>query len=303
MGQGVLTSVDNHLVANTAAQPIYAPQPLRPQQHRGLTASTLLTPQIQQDLQLLYDFLAALHTITDTTQFVDETREYLIDTFEQIIDGSWIENDIDPVAFTMVAFNLQQAHQCGRMQPQWALRLIQAARRDMSRPTCSSWSDLMLYCRYAAEPLSRAVLELNGISEENIQRATDALCAALLVLRLVRRAGEDWKLHGRCYLPTDWFREANGTAEQLVERHSTPAVKHVTARVIERTEALLALAQPLPQLLAGDPFLKAEALRLLGHARYQIWQLKLCDPLTKKLTTPFWVRGLIRLQAWWLAKR
>lgn len=97
--------------------------------------------------------------------------------------------------------------------------------------------------------------------------------------------------------------EANATAEQLVERHSTPAVKHVTARVIERTEALLALAQPLPQLLSGDPFLKAEVLRLLGHARYQIWQLKFFDPLTKKLTTPFWVRGLIRLQAWWLAKR
>ena len=160
----------------------------------------------------------------------------------------------------------------------------------------------MLYCRYQAEPLGRAVLELHSIRDPEIERATDALTAALLVLRLLARMGEDWKQHGRCYLPTDWIAEAGGSPEQLVENRSSPAITLTRHRVLDRANHLLTLAQPLPVLLQ-TPSLKAEAERLLATAQYQAGWLHRNDPLTYKLHIPLYRRTIIHARAWWLAKR
>ena len=160
----------------------------------------------------------------------------------------------------------------------------------------------MLYCRYAAEPLGRAVLQICGIRNPDIEKATDALTAALLVLHLLRTAGEDWRKHGRCYLPTEWIAEEGGTAEQLVERKLTPALRQVVNRMLERTEKLLVMANTLPSLLATTPALKAESVRLLAHAACQLQQLKRHDSLVRRLHTPLWLRLKAHFMGW-LASR
>lgn len=293
-----------HKQATSASGSAYmqTAQPYRPLGQHGLTASPFFTPSIRASLQALYDTLAALRAVTDAPNFVDETREFLIDCIETSLEGHIPNTGDEPTEFTIAALRLFIVQSEGRLDPQWGQRLVQAARRDISRPTCASWSDLMLYCRYEAEPLGRAVLQLHGITDPEAERATDALCAALLVLHLVRNAGHDWRVHGRCYLPTDWFAEENGSPEQLVEKRSTAEVTMVISRVLERVDHLLGLAQPLPGLLA-DPRLKAEAHRLLLTAAFQYRQLGKTDPLRRKLHTPLWRRAFIHARAWWLAKK
>lgn len=288
----------------TAPQASYVQtaQPFRPAGQHGLTASPFFAPQIRADLQTLYDTLAALRAVADAANFVDETREFLIDCIETGLTGEVPNSGQEPTEFTVAALRLYNVQAEGRMDAQWGQRLIQATRRDTSRPTCASWSDLMLYCRYEAEPLGRAVLELHGISDAEVERATDAITAALLVLRLLCRMGDDWKLYGRCYLPTDWIAENGGSPEQLVEKHSSPALTATKERVLERVAHLLTLAQPLPQLIE-NPRLKAEAWRLLASAKYQYRQLHSRDPLAHKISIPMWRKALIHARAWWLAKR
>lgn len=289
---------------DTQAKPAYVQtvQPFRPAGQHGLTASAFFAPQVRADLQPFYDTLAALRAVADTPAFVDETREFLIDCIEVGLTGTVPNSGNEPTEFTVAALRLFNVQAEGRLDPQWGQRLIQATRRDISRPTCASWSDLMLYCRYEAEPLGRAVLELHGISNPEVERATDALSAALLVLRLVAKAGADWRLQGRCYLPTDWFAELGASPEQLVEKQSSPGVTMVKHKVLERTHHLLTLARPLPGLLE-NPRLKAEAYRLLGIAAYKLDLLGRCDPLARDLQVPKWRKALIHARAWWLAKR
>lgn len=274
--------------------------PSRRVRHRhGMQASSLLPPTAQTGLQALYDVMAALRAITDTPEFIEETRDFLLDCIEQALSGHIPEIEGPPTAFTASALALY------RLDPVlaefWGQRLLQAARRDVARPACSSWSDLMLYARYKAEPLGRAVLGLSGIQDEAIQQATDALTASLLVLHLLRNAGEHWRLYGRCFMPTDWFAEEGGSPEQMVERHSTEMTRRVFTRVLDRTERLIDMASSLPERLE-HPRLRAEATRLLIHARFQLNQLRKQDPLAKRLKTPLWLRGYAYFKGWRAAR-
>ena len=280
---------------STAVQP----PSRRIRRRHGLHASSLLPPSVQSGLQSLYDVAAALHAVTDTPEFIDETREFLLDCIEQALNGLVPEVEGPPTAFTVSALTLYRQNPV--LAQHWALRLLQAARRDVARPTCATWSDLMLYARYKAEPLGRAALGLAGIQDEKIQKATDALTVALLVLHLLRHCGDNWRLHGRCFLPTDWFAEEGGSPEQLVERKSTAVTRRVIDRVIDRTERLIVTALPLPDLLE-QPRLRAEATRLLVHARYQIAQVRQNDPLTKTLKTPLWLRIYAHFTGWRAAR-
>jgi hydroxysqualene synthase len=286
--------------AASAAEPLILP--FRPLGRHGLTASAFFAPFIRSDLQALYDTLAALRAVAETENFVDETRDYLFDRIEQALTGQMPLGDNEPDEFTQAALRVYHIQNQGRLDPQWAQRLVQSSRRDVTRPVCTTWADLMLYCRYAAEPLGRATLQLHHIEDPEIEKATDALCAALLVLRLVRHVGRDWRLHGRCYLPTDWFTEAGGTVEQLVEKRASPAVRTVISQVLSRTQNLLEQAAILPALLR-DPCLRAEAVRLLVLGRYQFRQLQRLDPLKKTIHTPRLMRITAHIKGWLAARR
>ncbi len=265
-------------------------------------ASSFFAPFVRPDIQIFFDTLAAIRHIADIPDFVEETRGFLLERIELALGGSLPAGDQEPTVFTLAALRLLRIQAQGRLDPQWALRLVQAARRDISRPVCATWPDLLLYCRYAAEPIGRAILQLHHLEQPELQRSTDALCASLLLLRLTRRCGQDWRLHGRCYLPTDWFTEAGGTPEQLVERKSSPAVRAVIQRVLDRTEQLLHVARDLPQQLA-DPRMVGEATRLLYLANYQLSQLRQHDPLRRYLRTSRRARILAHFRGWLAARR
>lgn len=283
-------------------RPVALPPSLR--RRHGLFPSPFLPPEVQADLRPLFDTLAALRVVTLTPSLPEESRDFLLTCIEAALDGDAPEAaEGVPEAFTASALRLHDLCRRGRLDAQWGQRLVQSARRDVSRPTCGTWSDLMLYCRYAAEPLGRAVLQRCGMTgRPDIERATDSLTAALLVLYLMRTAGRDWRDHGRCFLPGDWIAEEGGSREQLVEAHLSPALKRVTRRMLERVGKLLDQAKPLPSLFIAQPALKAEATRLLTHALYQYRQMKRRDLLSARLRTPVWIRLIAYLEGWMAAR-
>ncbi len=297
-----MDDTQQNLASQSSKGYVQAAQPLRPLGQHGLTASAFFAPALRADLQALYDTAAALRAVANSTNFVEETREFLVDCIETALTGAVPDAGGEPTEFTIAPLALSNVQAEGRLDVQWGQRLVQATRRDIARPTCASWSDLMLYCRYQAEPLGRAVLELHGVSDADIERATDALTASLLVLYLLRTAGHDWRLFGRCYMPTDWIAEAGGSPEQLIEQHSSPALQVVKQRMLERVNHLLTLAAPLPTLVTS-PRLKAEALRLLFIAQAQHALLQRHDPLARNLRLSAWRKAFYHLRAWWLAKR
>ena len=234
-------------------------QPFRPIGARGLTASPLLNAPQRVVMQLVFDVVCALRSAAEMPHFAEETRIFLIECIEHILEG---EGDASLTAIDEFTFAAKQFYALKALDMKGMLRLVQAAKRDVSRPTCATWSDLMLYCRYAAEPVARMSLMIHQEPPRpEVEKAADALSAALLVMNKMRRMRRDWQLHGRCYIPTDWFAQEKTSPEQLIKSKPTPEVARVLARTLERVGGLLEMAQPLPHL-ATSPTLKAEATRL-----------------------------------------
>lgn len=265
---------------------------------KGLVASRLLDPRARADLQLLYDYLASLRAIADTPALEFETREFLFNETELVLLG---HRPTVMTAFTQPVVALMARLAALAMDNDAPLKLLQSARRDVARSSCAGWTDLMLYCRYAAEPLGRFALELHKIKDAEVERRLDALVAALCVLRLMRQAGNDWHEHGRCYLPTDWFAEEGTTPEHLAEHKMNVGIRRVYDRMLQRVDGLLDLAAPLPGFLP-EAHMKGEVVRLTAIGRAERDLLARSDALAKKLR----VGALVRAQAFlkgWMARR
>ncbi len=265
-----------------------------------LKASLFLPLPIRIDYQSFLNFHAALRVATHAPDLSEESREFLLDNIELALSGIDLpqENNIPP-ALTRAAKKLYALQQNNFISAQWGHRLIQAARKDILRPSCVTWADLMLYCRFAAEPLSRALLERCHIKDApQIESASDALAAALLVLNKLRHAKVDWCAHGRCYLPTQWINEEGGSPEQLIEDHLSPALKKVTYRMLERTEILLQQTNHLSNSLEKYPYLRSELARLLKHAHTQIFQIRTKDLLKTPLKTSRWQTMMAYCEGW-----
>lgn len=162
-----------------------------------------------------------------------------------------------------------------------ARQLLQAFRRDAMGSHCKTWQDLVLYCRYSANPVGRFLLELHGEGMAAAP-ASDALCTALQILNHIQDCRHDWVELGRCYLPTSWFKEAGGSIEHLVETEATPPVRAVIDRTLDNVDSLLRRASALPRLIA-NPGLRLESAVIVEMAMALSKQLRRRDPLAGKV--------------------
>jgi squalene synthase HpnC len=80
--------------------------------------------------------------------------------------------------------------------------LVSACGQDTMTTRYGSWADLFDYCRRAANPLGRLVLQVAGHRDEALDRSSDALCTALQLTSFWQDFGHDW-LIGRLYVPRD----------------------------------------------------------------------------------------------------
>ena len=86
--------------------------------------------------------------------------------------------------------------------------LLDAFVQDVTTTRYSTWADVLDYCRRSANPVGRLVLRLSGYNDDELDRASDAVCTALqltnfwqdladrLAARAPVRAEEIWRRHG-----------------------------------------------------------------------------------------------------------
>lgn len=162
-----------------------------------------------------------------------------------------------------------------------ASQLLHAFRRDSVRDYCEDWADLMAYCRDSAAPVGHFLLDLHGESHDTFP-SSDALCAALQVLNHLQDCGKDYHELKRVYIPRDWLAEAGLTVRVLEGRSSPPALRGVLDRMLDATDGLIALAQPLPGLIK-DTRMRLQAAVTVRMAERLSARLRKGDPLAERV--------------------
>ncbi len=194
-------------------------------------ASVLIAPAFRAPIMAFYRFARLADDIADHATAPAAEKLARLEAMRAGITG---ESDAEPSAVTLRAVMAERG-----LDPEHALDLLEAFRRDVTKLRYESWGDLMDYCRYSAMPVGRFVLDVHG-EDRATWPANDALCAALQVINHLQDCGKDYRTIDRVYLPQDMLTTAGARIEELGAGHASPALRSVIAALAERCQHLLA---------------------------------------------------------------
>ncbi|MGG5811417.1 squalene/phytoene synthase family protein [Falsiroseomonas sp. CW058] len=159
-----------------------------------------------------------------------------------------------------------------------ARAMLSAFRQDAVQRRYADWAGLEDYCARSAAPVGRMLLRLHGEDAAAVP-AADALCAALQVLNHLQDLVPDRDALDRIYLPLPWMETAGGEAAFFAP--ANPARRAVLDAGLDRVEALLETAAPLPRLLRSR--LRRQAAVTLGLGWRLLARLRAADPVAGRV--------------------
>jgi phytoene/squalene synthetase len=152
--------------------------------------------------------------------------------------------------------------------------MLSAFRQDAVQRRYADWAELEEYCRRSADPVGRMLLRLHA-EDAAAQRASDALCTALQILNHLQDLVPDRDTLDRIYLPQPWMDLAGGEASFFAP--DNPGRRAVLDAALDRVEATLEVAAPLPRLLRSR--LRRQAAVTLALAWKLLAKLRAADPV------------------------
>jgi len=238
-------------------------------------ASLLLHASKRATVMAYYHFARHADDIADSPTLTPEEKLAGLDALEAGLLGS----ADSPAVVLATTYAETVGGNAGLIEH--AAQLLHAFRRDAVRDFCEDWGDLMAYCRYSAAPVGRFLLDLHGESHDTFPPG-DALCNALQVLNHLQDCGKDYAQLKRVYLPRDWLREAGLTVQVLDEKASPPELRAVIDRMLDATDGLIDLAQPLPGMIK-DLRLRLQTAVTVKVAEALSKRLRTGDPLAERV--------------------
>lgn len=227
----------------------------------------LLDSAVSADLADIETFVASARDIArDRTRTPDQRQELLRDLENHIHGGGEI-----------------------------VLCLAQAASKEIITEKFRNWSELISWTGYAAAPLGRLVLKLHN-EDRAAASPMESLYNAYCILSGLARCGEDYRDHGRIYIPADWMRRAKATEDQLAGEHATPELRTAMDQVLDGVDRLLIAARPASSMIR-DKRLKFGVMTAYLIAVTWSDKLRRQDPLAADIAPSSWERKRARIRA------
>lgn len=161
------------------------------------------------------------------------------------------------------------------------LDLLDAFRQDAVKNRYADWDELIDYCLRSAAPVGRYLMDLHG-EDMALRPAADALCNALQVLNHLQDCGEDYREMDRVYIPEPWLAEQGLGVDALAGAASPPGLRRVLDRMLDGTDALLEISEPLAGRMK-DRRLAMETAAIQAIARRLAAELRRRDPLAERV--------------------
>lgn len=200
--------------------------------------SWLLPKHLQQHFYNVYAYCRWADDLGD--EIADPQRALkLLDDWEQELRDCYADHASHPV---FVALR-QTVRACGiPMEP--FSDLLVAFRQDQTVHRYANWSDLLLYCRYSANPVGRLVLYLGGYRDIERQRLSDATCTGLQLANFWQDVSRDLN-KGRIYIPLEALAAHGLTEEDIAEKRFDSRYVSLMKELIARTRELFTEGMPL----------------------------------------------------------
>src|SRR5216683_408460 len=236
--------------------------------------SWLIRRDLRVHVHAFYRFARNADDIADSPTLAAEDKVRRLDRMATILDGG--SGSESPAATAM-----RESLAATGVTAQHCHDVLRAFRLDATKLRYRDWDDLMEYCRYSAAPVGRQLLDLHGESRATWS-ASDALCGALQVLNHLQDCAADYRALDRVYLPIADLEAAGCTVGDLAAPAVSPGLRRVVDSLLDRTEALIALARDLPPRVAARG-LRWESAVIVALAARLARRLRRGDPLAMRV--------------------
>jgi squalene synthase HpnC len=122
--------------------------------------------------------------------------------------------------------------------------LLTAFRQDQRITRYETFSDLLGYCRYSANPVGHLVLYLCGYPDSERQQLSDCTCTALQLANFWQDVSADFA-KGRIYLPLEDLRRFGVSEEVIRAGENTSEFRAMMEFQVERAREWFAQGLPL----------------------------------------------------------
>ena len=208
-------------------------------------ASLALPARIRPYVAAVYAFARTADDYADEGERPREERLALLDEWESQLHRAYEGEATHPVFIAVMA----TAEETG-IPKQLLLDLLHAFRMDVTVRTYQSFTDVLDYCRYSANPVGRLVLHLFGQSRAETTAPSDAVCTGLQLANFYQDYAVD-RLKGRCYVPLDEMARFGYTEVQNPTPAQAGHFRELMAFQVERAREYLRAGSTILGLVPG----------------------------------------------------
>jgi squalene synthase HpnC len=201
-------------------------------------ASWFLPPRLRQHFFNLYAYCRISDDLGDEIGDTAASLE-LLDQWETELDACYSGSPKHPV-FVALAETVKQFD----IPKHEFSDLLIAFRQDQTVTRFETFSDVLGYCRYSANPVGHLVLYLCGYRDAERQRLSDFTCTALQLANFWQDVSVDYA-KGRIYLPLEDLRRFNVSENGIAQNQNTPAFCAMMKFEVERARDWFERGLPL----------------------------------------------------------
>jgi phytoene/squalene synthetase len=253
----------------------------------------LFPPQFREHVRNFGRFVRLADGIADSPILTQEQKLERLEALEAALLGGANASWSDEARATSEAIR-ESVEETG-ITREHARHVIQAFQRDVSGTRIKTWSDLIVYCQFAAAPIGRYMLDLLGENMAVCGPPTDALCTALRILKRLRDCKDPTAQYKRLCIPEQFMRDASITTLHLQAPSAKGQTRAVIDRMLDGVEGLLTQAEPLPRLIMSRGLSLHTAI-VLCRARKLAIRFRRQDPLNERVELSNWQRRTCKWQ-------
>jgi squalene synthase HpnC len=201
-------------------------------------ATWFLPERLRQDFFNVYAYCRISDDLGDE---VGDARASLslLDQWEAELDACYGGNPRHPV-FVALAETVRKCE----IPKQTFVDLLTAFRQDQRVSRYATFTDVLGYCRYSANPVGYLVLYVCGYRDAERQALSDFTCTALQLANFWQDVSPDYA-NGRIYLPLEDLRRFGVTEDDIAAQRNTSAFCDVMRFEVERARDWFRRGWPL----------------------------------------------------------
>jgi squalene synthase HpnC len=231
-------------------------------------ASLLLPKRLRRPISVIYAFARTADDFADEGNGTPAERLAKLESYRQALQAISANQYLgdDPI-FIALADVIQQ-HQ---LPQQLFDDLIKAFQQDVAQQRYQDLHEVMLYCRYSANPVGRLILLLHGQATEHQLQQSDAICSALQLINFYQDIEQDLTEMNRVYLPQDQLN-AHAITEADLLITDTTRLAPLLRGLYHHTATLMQQGVPLGVSVNGRLGWEIRAMILGGVASLRLLQ-------------------------------